>query len=116
MRGRKARTRVNGKVIAHAGRGISPSAAGLVLARTDAPIGCGAARGPRGKQPTKVFAWKRSRCVTRYFPFWKKSQSWCGGHNIGASRLIALVHVRFRTENLRPTTERVISSVVVVVG
>jgi len=31
-------------------------------------------------------------------------------------RLIALVHVRFRTENLRPTTERVISSVVVVVG
>src|SRR5262249_18387260 len=42
--------------------------------------------------------------------------SWRGGHNIGASRAIALVHVRFRTENLFPTTERVIPSVVVVVG
>jgi hypothetical protein len=24
--------------------------------------------------------------MMRYFPFWKGSQSWCGGHNVGAAR------------------------------
>jgi hypothetical protein len=31
-----------------------------VLARTDAPIGCGAARGPRGKQPAIVLRKNRT--------------------------------------------------------
>jgi hypothetical protein len=55
------------------GREESVPALRGMLARTDAPIGCSAASGPRGKQPRRVLHESVWRNVTIYFLFWKSS-------------------------------------------